>query len=224
MGGGQHAKPPLETGQSFLKTSQHEAAGYGLYSYLLLGSAHSETMRERYLNTIAAFLSLPKITNLELPGTPPLGGTSFQPAMGLPRSQLNIAYIPVDDALSAQDGQLAKAVLEHYDYGRACLLLRSIPRASHPEGPYLVSVLSPIKLNELISEHYLYQDLSNKSITPDLDYAWVAAFQNQAGRVDFWSPDSFKQFMLDLRGAIEIVAAGYGNVRPALATWISGKP
>jgi hypothetical protein len=144
--------------------------------------------------------------------------------MGLPRSQLNIACIPVDDALSAQDGQSPRAVLDHYDYARARLLLRSVPGTLHPEGPYLVSVLSPLKLNELISEHYLYQDLSNRSITADLAYAWVVAFQNQAAKVDFWSPDSFKQFVLNVRGAIEIVATGYGNVRPALATWISGKP
>jgi len=216
------ARPPLETGRSFLKPDQHEDAGYGLYSYLLLGSPPSDATRSRYLNTISAFLALPKIGSIESPSTSP-APASERPSQGLPRAQLNIAYIPVDNAFSSADEQSADAILTHYDYGRARLLLHSVP-GDHPEGPYIVSVLSPIVVTQMVSGHYLYQDLSNRSITPELAYAWIMAFRQQAAKVDYWSPDSFQKFALDARTAIEVVADAYGFAKPAVASWIGGKP
>lgn len=217
------APPPLETGRSFLKPRQQEAPGYGLYSYLLLGSEPSDATRSRYLNVIAAFLSLPKIGSIEAPATSP-APPGERPSQGLSRRQLNIAYIPVDNSFSPADETSAEAILNHYDYPRAKLLLRSMPGGEHIEGPYIVSVLYPLKINQVITSHYLWQDLSNKGITPELAYAWVAAFQQQAAKVNFWSPDSFKQFALDVRTAIEIAADAYTSVKPSLAAWIGGKP
>jgi hypothetical protein len=49
-----------------LPPGQSEAAGYGLYSYLLLGAPPSESSRDRYLKAIDPYLTLvPDVADLE---------------------------------------------------------------------------------------------------------------------------------------------------------------
>ena len=52
--------PPVrgsrETGRAFLLSDQAETTGYGLYSYLLLGSRPTAATRERHLKSIAEYL------------------------------------------------------------------------------------------------------------------------------------------------------------------------
>jgi hypothetical protein len=117
-----------ETGGCFLAARKTESCGYGLYSYLLLGSAPNDSNRERYLRTIAAFLRfVPDIKDLE--------------STRLPLRSLNIGYIPLvespsllhNEVLQAKGdspriGELADWVLLNYDYARARALLNAVPR------------------------------------------------------------------------------------------------
>jgi hypothetical protein len=48
-----------ETGRSFLVSGEPETTGYGLYSYLLLGSPPTAASRERYLKAIEEYLRFP---------------------------------------------------------------------------------------------------------------------------------------------------------------------
>ena len=57
------------------------------------------------------------------------------------RRELNIAYVPVR-AAPAQAPSAAWA-LDNYDYARARVLLRNLPR-SNREGPYLLAALRPL--------------------------------------------------------------------------------
>ena len=192
--------PPYETGRCFLNAKKTEACGYGLYSYLLLGSAPNDSNRERYQRTVAAFLRfVPDIKDLE--------------STQLPQRSLNVAYIPlieeplpVDIQLieakgdSPRIGELADWVILNYDYARARALLNAVPGGPHSAGPYFVSTIKPLSEVSSISEHYLYQDLS--TVPPSIIDPWVREFIHQAGQERFWESRNVAQFALTLRKAL----------------------
>jgi hypothetical protein len=116
-----------ETGGAFLAAGRSEAAGYGLYSYLLLGAPPSESSRERCLKAIEAYLSLvPDVMSLE---------------EYVPRRELNIFYLPVrGEPVKPLSGQW---VLDNYDYARARSLLRALPGPNR-DGPYILAAFRPL--------------------------------------------------------------------------------
>lgn len=192
-----------ETGRSFLVKGNNEEKKYGLYSYLLLGAAPTSSNRERYVKTIEAFLaSIVEITALE---------------NYIQRSKLNVTYLPVVDAPTAKPS--ADWVLEHYDYARARALLGAL-NANLREGPYFVSVLTPLGLGEA-PKQYLFQDLSSVPTNGDLISWWVREFLNQAAQERFWEPRTAGSLVLKLRTAIAVLAVGLPDVRKGVDTWIS---
>src|SRR5215475_12461906 len=70
-----------ETGRSFLVSGEPETTGYGLYSYLLLGSPPTAANRERYLKAIEEYLRFPDLTRLE--------------TFNLAYRTLNVTYLPI---------------------------------------------------------------------------------------------------------------------------------
>ena len=59
----------------------------------------------------------------------------------MPRSELNVAYVPVKAAPGAS--VTAERILDNYDYARARSLLRHLSGAKR-DGPNLVSALKPL--------------------------------------------------------------------------------
>src|SRR5215472_1786410 len=126
--------PRRETARGFLLKGEKEKAGYGLYSYFLLGSPPIESSRARYLKAIQAYLSLiPTVTDLEDYVSP---------------DKLNITYFPVKSPLPVNP--TAEWLLDNYDFARARVLLDLLPGA-HTAGPYFVSVLKPLSGAERLS-------------------------------------------------------------------------
>ena len=198
----QESRPlPRETGSALLLESQGEAAGYGLYSYLLLGSPPAGAVRERYLGVIEAIWRLvPEIARLEA---------------HVPRQELNIAYVPVT---SPPPGAVsAEWILEKYDYARARTILRLLP-GTHRDGPYVVSALRPLAAPTPLGPA-LFQDLSR--VPPHLVSAWVKEFLNQAAQERFWEERTGQQLANRLRLTIGVLAAGLPEVRRALDDWIA---
>jgi hypothetical protein len=202
-----------ETGRSFLVSDEPETAGYGLYSYLLLGSPPTAANRERYLKAIEEYLRFPDLTRLE--------------TFNLPYRTLNITYLPIkvspEPLVLAQlaDERYSEAaawLLKEYDYERARVLLKDLPGA-HREGPYFVSVLRPPSRNNPPSRPYLYQDQS--SVPPHLVALWAREFLNQAAQEQFWQERTAAQLALKLRTSIGILATGLPEVRKALDDWIA---
>jgi hypothetical protein len=202
-----------ETGRSFLIPKQGEEKGYGLYSYLLLGSRPTTASRERYLKTIEEYLRFPDITRFE--------------AFNAPRRTLNITYLPLvtfpgqailDRLADEQYREAAEWMLKQYDYERARLLLRGLP-GSPREGPYIVSFLKPPDWREPPSRPYLYQDQS--SMPPHLASLWMKEFLNQAAQEQFWQERTAAQLALKLRTSLRILATGLPEVRKALDEWIA---
>lgn len=209
--------PPVrgsrETGRAFLSSDQVETSGYGLYSYLLLGSRPTAATRERYLKSIEEYLKFPDMTRLE--------------TFDLPRRTLNITYLPIrmfpDQAVlkrlgDEQYGEVAEWILKQYDYERARVLLKDLAGA-HREGPYIVSVLKPPTWNSSLSRPYLFQDQS--AVPPHLISAWTKEFLNQAAQEQFWQERTTVQLALKLRTTLGIIATGLPQLRGALTEWVA---
>jgi hypothetical protein len=212
--------PPLklkgsgyETGRSFLLPDQVETEGYGLYSYVLLGSEPDDSTRERYLKAIIEYLKFPEIPSLE---------------KYLKRQELNITYLPLaigpekkllNELKEKNYKPVAEWALKHYDYARAQALLRTRP-GSHRAGPYIISFLKPLGKNPL-SPPYLDQDQS--AVPPDMVQMWMKYFLDQAAQERFWEEKTGKRLVLKLRTTIGIAAVGLPEVKKSLAEWISWK-
>jgi hypothetical protein len=193
-----------ETGGAFLAAGQSEAAGYGLYSYLLLGAPPSESSRERCLKAIEAYLSLvPDVMSLE---------------EYVPRRELNIFYLPV--RVEPAKPLAGQWVLDNYDYARARSLLRALPGPNR-DGPYILAAFRPLggAAAGPVSGPYLFQDLS--SVPPHLAASWVREFLNQAAQERFWEERTAVQLTQRMRVTVGIMGAGLPEVRKALDSWIT---
>jgi hypothetical protein len=192
-----------EAGKMLLVTTEQAPADFGLYSYLLLGSAPTETSRERYVKTIEAWWSLiPDLVQLE---------------RYLEKPQLNAALLPV---LRRPTNDVSPAaLLSRYDYARARVLLRAVGRSDR-DGPYLVSSLKPLNEGAQVSGPYLVQDLS--SIPPSLAAPWTKEFLNQTAQERFWEERTAQMLALKMRTTVRILADGLKVVRLSvtdLITW-----
>jgi len=190
------------TARTFLLKGQQEAAGYGLYSYLLLGSHPTETTLPRYQRVVQAYLGM--IDDI----------AKFENEVG---GKLNITYVPLETA--APEAVDAPWVLQHYDYARTRLLLDALP-GDRKAGIYLVSSLKP--LSSRPNPPYMVQDLSSvPAERSDLISWWLNEFQNQAAQERFWEPRTAELFVLKLRTTITVLATGLPDVQRALGTWIT---
>ncbi len=197
---------PRETGAAFLLPDATERAGYGLYSYLLLGAPPTDATRERYVRAIASFLEMiPEIGRLEA---------------HVPRRSLNVAYVPIDQD-SGTAPLTANWVLTHYDHARARSLLRALPGPLRG-GPYIVSTLTPLSQERTAEGPRLVQDLSR--VPPHLVSTWVLEFLNQAAQERFWEERSGRALALRMRLAVGILGTGLPEVRKAVDDWVAGLP
>jgi hypothetical protein len=195
-----------ETGAAFLLPDGAERAGYGLYSYLLLGAPQTDGTRDRYARAVESFLAMiPEIGRLEA---------------HVPRRSLNVAYVPVDRDPGAPP-VAAGWVLAHYDHARARSLLRTLP-GSLRVGPYIVSTLAPLSQEGTAEGPRLFQDLSR--VPPHLVSAWVLEFLNQAAQERFWEERSGRALALRMRLAVGILGTGLPEVRKALDDWVAWLP
>lgn len=184
--------------RSFLVRRAPERQGYGLYSYLLLGSAPNAATLPRYRRAVEEFVRL----------VPAL--TAYADVSD--RRDLNIDYLPVD-TLPPSDG--TDAVLAHYDYARAQVLLAVLP-GSHLRGPYLVSARQPLSGASRPSR-YMVQDLS--AVPDTLVGVWVREFLGQATQEKVDANHSLRGFALRLRTLIGAVALGLPEVTQSMNEW-----
>ena len=201
--GGQPVK--RESTRFFLEKGQKEEAGYGLYSYILLGGPPTDSSRARYLCAIDAYLAL--LLPLE----------DLQDSVD--RSKLNVTYLPVRTAVPPQ--VTSQWLLDNYDFARARVLLDLLP-GDHREGPYIVSSASPLSRSGALNSRYLYQNLSTVPVDPkDLVSWWVREFENQAAQERFWSPSAAENLALRMRTTISVLATGLPEVQKQVSSWVA---
>jgi hypothetical protein len=192
-----------EAGRALLLPGRHMPTGYGLYSYILLGSEPLNPMRrERYLKTLEAWRALvPVLAELE---------RYLKPA------ELNVTLVPVQ---RPGDGNVsADWLLEHYDYARARVLLRAVGQTGR-DGPYIVSSLEALGETAPLVGPHLFQDLS--SVPPPLVAAWTSEFLSQSSQQRFWEPRTGARLALRMRTTLRVLANGMGDVQTSLGQWIS---
>jgi hypothetical protein len=216
------------TASDFLTSSQTEAEGYGLYSYILFGarpeSLSSERWR-RYYEAVVAYLDIPTIGEVSRYVPPASTNLTFLPvalaenelpAAGLAppiQFRFDVLRLATHEALhkasgkqsyhDSSNGATACMLVGNYDFARAQGLLALLPN-SHMEGPYIISVAEPLSRARALPTQYLYQDLS--SVPPELTRLWVKEFMAQAQENEFWKTRSKDQFVLRLRTAIGMMS------------------
>ncbi len=191
-----------ETGHGLLVRDAAEPGGYGLYSYILLGTDPSGESRERARSVIAAFLTLaPALADLES-----LFG----------RAPLNAAFLPIE--VSPPADPTADWLLEHYDFARARAILNGLEGMLR-RGPYIVSTKAPATPGEPLARPLLIQDLS--AVPPHLVSLWYTAFLNRAAQERYWEEDRLQALGLETRTLVGVLAAGLPDVRSAVDGWIS---
>ena len=194
-------KAPRQIARAMLLKDRPESQGYGLYSYMLLGSPPNDSNRERYEKFVQAYLSrIEKLEELERWFT---------------SSQLNITYLPVDS--EPPDTCTTAWVLEHFDYARARFLLASVP-GIHGDGPFIVSSYKPLQGPDTLSKPFVFEDLS--SAPPDVVAFWVEQFKSQTAQQRSWDKDSLNLLVLKLRTAIAIFATALPEAQKAVFQWI----
>lgn len=213
------ARGPLQTGREYLIGAAREKPGYGLYSYLLLGShPTTEATRIRYVRTLAAYLqAINPIEEME---------------EWLPPESLNVTYLPLATALPVSLArrcpgpdcraetlaQVSSELVDRYNYPRARALLQTIP-GEQWNGPYFVSYMKPLTGVHEVSELYLLQDLS--TVPPDLIPTWVNVFIEQAGEKEYWEESTLRSLALGVRKAVATAAVGLPDVKEGLDVWIA---
>ncbi len=199
----------LEIGYAFLVRDQAEEEGYGLYSYLLFGCKPTDANRDLYIQAISACVErFSKIKHLE--------------EIGFQRRELNVTYIPIHEPTPTTEGGLSPEwILEHYDYERARLLLKSLPGA-YSDGPYIISTFNPLSSYQTLSKGYFHQDLSK--IPParsDLIHAWVKEFLERVSRPENKNEFTMKRLVTKIRIEISIAAESLPEIISALNSLIA---
>jgi hypothetical protein len=196
---------PRVTGFSLLPSNEHEIAGYGLYSYILLTHQPDDSEKSRYRAFLRAIISLP---------------TAEQLGRYVERSHINITYLLVNSIPHDWDRESGDArvdfLIANYDYARATAIAAALPQQVN-SGPRIVSVLTPMVIFAP-PRPVLYQDLSRAQ--PTLMTAYVQQFVNQAAQGRFWEQGTLSQFSLNLRNLLETSAVGLGLAKEAVAGWI----
>jgi hypothetical protein len=192
-----------DTGRFLLLRGLEPQPGYGLYSYLLLGSAPSDVpTHARYLSFLTGYLKIVRnVAGLE---------------RFFDRDQLNVTSLPLDVAQGQEVREEAEWLLNHYDYDRARYILDRF-HSDLRSGPYVVSVMKPLAPTSP-SGPYLLQDFS--TVPPSLATAWIQEFLNQTAQQRLWDEGVAPRFALRLRTLIEVMALGLEDVRSAVGVVI----
>ena len=195
----------FETTRALLAPSETEDPAFGSVQLPAAELARQapRAIRQRYLSAITSYLTLIRDSEEFL--------KHFE------RRELNITYVPVTERPQGLVG--AEWVLEHYDYARGRRLLRAFrPDVPVEAGPVLASSLSSVSRAATVRRPLLYQDLS--MVPPHVVSAWVHLFINQAAQERFEQTNKLDQLVLNLRGAIGILAESVPDIVDGLKTSI----
>jgi hypothetical protein len=199
---------------SVLPKGEVEPDGYGLYSYILLGSrpndSHNSVRRQRYMAAVDALLRMESVEDALRVASPAELNAIFMPVLEWPIRPED-PTCPVAKTL----GTPHPIVDCLYDYPQSQKLL-TVLNGPHLDGPYILSTTNPLTRLDTLPDHYLYQDLS--SVPPKMISLWVREFIRQAQQPKFWEKRSKEQFVLSLRTAIAIGAEELPNIE-ALISW-----
>ena len=196
-----------ETGFSFLLEGRTEQKGYGLYSYILLGSRPADDeSAKRYLKVFEAYiLRIEGVLGLE--------------KAGIPKHRLNIMYVPVKKS-PGEERPTAEWILSNYDFERARVILSALA-SEYRQGPYIMSFDRPFFGLPKPSPSCIFQNLSR--VPPHVVKLWAEDFMAQAAQERHWEPRTARQLITKTRTAVAVMAEGFGVSRQAVSDFITLK-
>lgn len=207
----------LLSARDFLISGRTENSSYPLYSYLLFNREDLEgSVYQRRVAAIQGYLAL----------LAPVAEVSTDIA----QEDINIFYLPLKAALpdvdpvvleayltSMDQNQLAKHILDNYDFSHARVLLH---RAGlEGDGPFIVTISRPLSKNNIKpDEKVITQDLSH--VPPELVKLWVQQFKYEAARWRSGESSTLRKFALNLRTEISVLAEAFRITNEAVAAII----
>jgi hypothetical protein len=194
----------LVSTRSLLAPDAREAAGYGLYSYILFAARPTDRDRDLFEAVLKSYLTLLRDQDTLEKRFP----ETFPPA------RLNVTYVviahPLPDDFDQRDDQVAW-LRNHYDYDRAFAFmtrLRTLPAAdaAMPGGSvWIVSCLHPLSGKD-DPRPALTQDLT--AVPARLIPLVMRSFADQTTQPRNYNPYAVDRLRLDLRIAIGQLADG----------------
>lgn len=183
-----------EAGTGLLTSNGPEAAGAGLYNYLLISNPATQQLNASVVRAwMALNAPVARLRGILKPNEPI--------AMALP---------VLEKTAGEPDPEWT---LQHYDFQRAHALLDKVFPGNRP-GVYVVSSLQPIANSR---PPYLIQNLS--STTPPLAAQWVEAFLNEAAQEHSWNAASVAELADQMRATVLVLNR---NLKlPQLMKWIA---
>ncbi len=207
----------LLSAREFLFSGDAEKTGYPLYSYLLFNREDLEgSVYQRRVAAIQGYLEL----------LAPVAEVRDHIA----QKDINIFYLPlkaslpgVDSAVleayvtSLNNNQLAKHILDNYDFSHARVLLHQA--GLEGDGPFIVTTTRPLSQNNIeADEKVITQDLSH--VPPELVKLWVQQFKYEAARWRSGESSALRKFALHLRTEISVLAEAFRITNEAVAAII----
>ena len=98
-----------------------------------------------------------------------------------------------------------------YDYSTAQILLNKLDE-TYQQGPYMISVRTPLTHAKSPTPLYLFQNLTG--VVPQLAWKWIDFFTYLAAQERGWTDESLRRFGLRMR---DLIAIG-GKVTPDIAS------
>ncbi len=227
----EEAAEPLITSREFLIRGEQEAPGFGLYSYILIGTPPAnDDIREIYLAIMRAYL---RITTVE---------ASIASAL-FDSSGINITYLPIEQRWEPENADpeaLAESLLDHYDYIRAQRIILTMYE-EQLDGPLIISASVPLSgLRRRPPGIALVQHLPlaapdwnpgtpdwNPAIAARLADVWVTSFRATASRALFKEDNDLRHFMMEFQKilaataeAIPPIVDAIDNLTTKIQSWV----
>lgn len=181
----------LRTARHYLLRNNTEGPGFGLYSYLLLSAkSQYEEETKRHLKILEVSLRVMSSAEEHL-------SWHRRP------SELHVTHIPVTELPNGKvdDPDFAKKVLAVYDFARAQALLDKLEK-TYNQGPYLISVRTPLTSKTTPHQAYFIQDFTG--VAPELVMRAVEFFIFSTAQERTWTEQSMRSLSFKMRNLIEL--------------------
>lgn len=176
-------------------------SNFGLYSYILLGSVPTESVRPTVLSALEAYIGFaPFLKELQ---------------RHVDSKKINITLVPTK---KAPENISPPLLLENYDYATAKAIMFNVGGLKG-DGIYLVSSLTPLQASGRNNGTLVaVQELSR--VPPNVVSLWVREFLRQTSDEQIWDPPAMDRLVLYLRTTVAVLGEVVPEIQTNVTEWI----